>query len=144
MVVAAPKRGEVFLVNLDPTIGHEIGKTRPCVIVSPDELNAHLHTVIIAPMTTGGHGYPFRVKCQFQRKSGHVVLDQLRTVDVRRLVRRLGALSGATRARIGATLQEMFGLRVRKRPNNRMEQSGARDRVDCVVKDSVFKPMQGR
>ncbi len=110
MVAATPSRGDVYLVNLDPTIGREIRKTRPCVVVSPDELNEHLRTVIVAPMTTGSHAYPFRVKCQFRRTAGHVVLDQIRTVDVRRLVRRLGTLSGATQTRIGVTLQEMFAV----------------------------------
>ena len=102
------RRGEVFLVNLDPTVGREIRKTRPCVVVSPDELNGHLDTVIVAPMTTGGHAYPFRVRCQFRRKTGHVVLDQPRTVDTRRLVRRLGSLSATAQERVLVTLQEMF------------------------------------
>ncbi len=102
------RRGEVFLVNLDPTVGREIRKTRPCVVVSPDELNGHLDTVIVAPMTTGGHAYPFRVRCQFRRKTGQVVLDQLRTVDTRRLVRRLGSLSATAQERVLVTLQEMF------------------------------------
>src|SRR5512138_956433 len=75
------RRGEVHLVRLDPTLGSEIRKTRPCVIVSPDELNAHLQTVIVAPMTTGGRAYPWRIRCRFQQRSGYVVLDQLRTVD---------------------------------------------------------------
>ena len=84
-------RGDVHLVRLDPTLGSEIQKTRPCVIVSPDELNGHLRTVIIAPMTTGGRAYPWRIRCRFQNRSGYVVLDQLRTVDRERLVKRLGA-----------------------------------------------------
>ena len=109
MVSIRPSRGDVFLVSLDPTVGREIRKTRPCVVVSPDELNTHLHTVIVAPMTTGGgHAYPFRVRCQFRRKSGHVVLDQVRTIDNRRLVRRLGSLSAVTQKRVFVTLQEMF------------------------------------
>jgi mRNA interferase MazF len=108
MVTPTPRRGEVFLVNLDPTVGREIRKTRPCVVVSPDELNAHLQTVIVAPMTTGSHAYPFRVRCQFRRKAGHVVLDQIRTLDRGRLVRRLGSLSGTTHERVLVTLQEMF------------------------------------
>src|SRR3954471_7015699 len=91
-----PSRGEVFLVELDPTRGSEIRKTRPCVVVSPDELNHHLRTSIVAPMTTGGHAYPFRVPCRFAGKRGHVVLDQLRTVDHERLKRRRGALTPAT------------------------------------------------
>jgi len=103
-----PDRGDVYLVNLDPTVGRENRKTPPCVIVSPNELNAHLQTVIVAPMTTGGHAYPFRVRCQFRRQAGHVVLDQLRTVDAQRLVRRLGSLSASTQERVLITLQEMF------------------------------------
>jgi len=101
-------RGEVHLVRLDPTLGGEIQKTRPCVIVSPDELNAHLRTVIVAPMTTGGHAYPWRIRCRFQNRSGYVVLDQLRTVDRERLVKRLGVLSAATVTDVLGTLQEMF------------------------------------
>jgi mRNA interferase MazF len=101
-------RGEVHLVQLDPTIGSEIQKTRPCVVVSPDELNAHLRTVIVAPMTTGGRAYPWRVRCRFQQRSGFVVLDQLRTVDRERLVKRLCALSSATLIEVLGGLQEMF------------------------------------
>ena len=80
-------RGEVFLVSLGPTRGGEIRKMRPRVIVSPDELNVYLRTFIVAPLTTGGHPYPFRVPCRFGRRAGHVVLDQIRTVDRERLVR---------------------------------------------------------
>ncbi len=105
-----PARGDVYLIHLDPTRGSEIRKTRPCVVISPDELNAHLRTVIVAPMTTGGHPYPFRVGCRFQQKAGHVVLDQLRTVDTERLVRRLGALTQTTVDQILARLQEMFTM----------------------------------
>ena len=101
-------RGDVFLISLDPTRGDEIQKTRPCVIVSPDELNANLRTFIVAPLTTGGHPYPFRVACKFQGRSGHIVLDQIRTVDRDRLVRRLGKLSSSTLAGALAILQEMF------------------------------------
>lgn len=109
MVTAdAVRRGEVFLVNLDPTRGSEIQKTRPCVVVSPNELNVHLRTFIVAPMTTGGHLYPFRVPCRFQGRAGYVVLDQVRTVDRERLVRRLGRLSPGTLGRILEVLQEMF------------------------------------
>ena len=103
-----PARGDVYLIQLDPTRGSEIRKTRPCVVVSPDELNAHLRTVMVAPMSTGGHPYPFRVGCRFQQKAGHVVLDQLRTVDTERLVRRLGALTPTTVDQVLARLQEMF------------------------------------
>jgi mRNA interferase MazF len=104
----SPRRGEVFLVTLDPTRGSEIRKTRPCVVVSPDELNAHLRTAIVAPLTTGGQQYPFRVPCRFASRRGHVVIDQLRTVDRERLVQHLGRLSPATFSRVLATLGEMF------------------------------------
>jgi mRNA interferase MazF len=101
-------RGEVHLVRLDPTLGSEIQKTRPCVIVSPDELNAHLRTVIVAPLTTSGRSFPWRIRCRFQQRSGYVVLDQLRTVDRGRLVKRLGTLSSQTLAAVLVALQEMF------------------------------------
>ena len=101
-------RGEVHLVRLDPTLGSEIKKTRPCLVISPDELNQHLRTVIVAPMTTGGQAYPWRVPCRFQHRSGFVALDQLRTVDSERLVKRLGRLSAGTTADVLDTLQEMF------------------------------------
>lgn len=101
-------RGEVYLVRLDPTLGSEIQKTRPCVVVSPDELNAHLHTVMVAPMTTAGRAYPWRIRCRFQNRSGYVALDQLRTVDRERLVKRLGELSASTMTEVLGTLQEMF------------------------------------
>src|SRR5271157_5948352 len=86
------RRGDVILVNLGPTKGHEIQKTRPCVVVSPNELNDHLRTYIVAPMTTGGHSYPFRIASRFKGRSGHVVLDQIRTVDRDRFVRPLGRI----------------------------------------------------
>ena len=105
---AAIGRGDVHLVRLDPTLGSEIRKTRPCVVISPDELNQHLRTVIVAPMTTGGHSYPWRVACRFQNRSGFVALDQLRTVDSERLAKRLGRLSSATTTEALETLQEMF------------------------------------
>ena len=101
-------RGDVHLVRLDPTLGREIRKTRPCIVVSPDELNQHLSTVIVAPMTTGGHAYPWRVACRFQNRSGFVALDQLRTIDRERLVKRLGRLSSGTTTDVLDTLQEMF------------------------------------
>jgi mRNA interferase MazF len=109
MVMAEPVRqGDVFLVNLNPTRGDEFQKTRPCVIVSPDELNAHLRTFIMAPLTTGSHPYPFRLACEFQGRSGHIVLDQICTVDRERLVRKLGWLPGSTLESTLAILQEMF------------------------------------
>src|SRR5215216_3804146 len=101
-------RGDVHLVRLGPTLGSEIQKTRPCVIVSPDELNEHLRTIIVAPMTTGGQAYPWRIRCKFQRRSGYVVLDQLRTVDRERLVQRLGALPTGTMTNVLSGLQEML------------------------------------
>jgi mRNA interferase MazF len=107
-VAVVMSRGEVHLVRLDPTLGREIQKTRPCVIVSPDELNAHLRTVIVAPMTTGGRAYPWRIRCRFQNRSGYVVLDQLRTVDRERLVKRLGALTDRTLSDVLGGLLEMF------------------------------------
>jgi len=102
------RRGDVFLASLDPARGGEIQKTRPCVVVSPDELNSYLRTFIVAPLTTGGHPYPFRVSCRFEGRSGYVVIDQIRTVDRERLVRRLGKLSPSTVGRSLAILQEMF------------------------------------
>lgn len=102
------KRGDVFLVDLEPTKGSEIRKRRPCVVVSPDELNEHLRTFIVAPLTTGGHSYPFRVACRFEGKNGYVVADQVRTVDQERLLRKLGRLSPATLDKTLSVLQEMF------------------------------------
>jgi mRNA interferase MazF len=101
-------RSDVFLVNLDPTVGSEIRKTRPCLVVSPDEMNRHIRTVIVAPMTRKGHAYPTRVPCRFRGRAGQVVLDQIRTVDAARLVRKRGRLDGATGARVLAVLAEMF------------------------------------
>ncbi len=108
MVAAAVKRGDVFLIDLSPTRGREIRKTRPCVVVSPDDLNAHLRTYIVAPLTTGEHRYPFRVPCRFGGKAGHVVLDQLRTVDLERLIRRRGQLTATTLKKVLGVLQQMF------------------------------------
>ncbi len=105
---AACSRGQVFLVRLDPTLGSEIKKTRPCVIVSPDELNEHLRTAIVAPMTTGGRSYPWRPRCRFQGRAGFVALDQLRTVDVERLAKSVGQLDAATIAAVLDRLQDMF------------------------------------
>jgi mRNA interferase MazF len=98
----------VHVVRLDPTLGSESRKTRPCLVVSPDELNEHLRTAILAPMTTGGQAYPWRVPCRFQRQCGFVALDQLRTVDAERLVKRLGRLTPETLAAVLRGLQEMF------------------------------------
>jgi mRNA interferase MazF len=102
------KRFEVYLVNLDPTVGREIKKTRPCLVISPDEMNRYIATVIVAPMTTRGTAYPTRVACRFQGKDGQVVLDQIRTVDKTRLVKRLGRLSLAVQKTVLQVLAEMF------------------------------------
>lgn len=102
------KRFDVFLVNLDPTVGSEIQKTRPCVVISPNEINRYIATVIVAPMTTKGQPYPTRVASQFQGKDGQIVLDQIRTVDKNRLVKQLGQLSIDEQQAILDTLAEMF------------------------------------
>lgn len=102
------RRFDVYLVNLDPTVGSEIKKTRPCLVVSPDEMNRFIRTVIVAPMTTKGAQYPTRVPCKFQGKQGQVVLDQLRTVDKTRLVKRLGKVGTQTQAEVLSVLGEMF------------------------------------
>ena len=101
-------RGDVHLVALDPAVGSEIRKTRPCLIVSPEELNRHLRTAIVAPMTTGGRAYPWRIPCRFQQRAGFVALDQIRTVDVVRLSTRLGRLAPGAVGAVLLALQEMF------------------------------------
>jgi mRNA interferase MazF len=108
MVTGPVDRFDVYLVLLDPTVGSEIQKTRPCLIVSPDEMNHHIATVIVAPMTTRGQQYPTRVPCRFEGLEGQVVLDQLRTVDRARLVRRLGRIADDVQEAVLATLAEMF------------------------------------
>ena len=105
MVVA---RFEVYLVRLDPTEGHEVQKTRPCVVISPDEMNRHISTVFVAPLTTKGRRYPTRIAVRFQRKSGQIVLDQVRTVGKTRLLRRLGKISDKAARELLAVLGEMF------------------------------------
>ncbi len=102
------KQYEVHLISLDPTVGHEIKKTRPCVVISPDEMNDNIKTVIIAPMTTKSHAYPTRVGLKFQGKKGWVVLDQIRTVDRRRLVKKLGRLKGTSTLKIKTVIREML------------------------------------
>lgn len=102
------RRGDVCLVRLDPTLGSEIRKTRPCLIVSPDELNKQLRTFVVAPMTTGGQAYPWRIPCRFQNRSGFVAVDQLRTVDRHRLLKRLGRMAPKTLTQVLQVLQEMF------------------------------------
>jgi mRNA interferase MazF len=101
-------RFDVYVVNLDPTVGSEIRKTRPGQVVSPDELNHRIRTVIVAPMTTRGQAYPTRVPCRFKGKSGKIALDQIRTVDQARLVRRLGRIDARTAAAVLNVLREMF------------------------------------
>ncbi len=102
------ERFEVYLVALDPAIGHEIQKTRPCVVISPDEMNRHIQTVIVAPMTTVKRDYPTRVPCTFENRRGQIVLDQIRTVDSKRLVRNLGEIDRQARSKVLQVLQEMF------------------------------------
>ena len=102
------RRFEVYLVSLDPTMGSEIEKTRPCVVVSPDEMNRHIRTVIVAPMTTAGKPYPTRVPCKFKNKKGQIVLDQVRTVDKTRLVKKLGTITPKTQSEVIAVLQRLF------------------------------------
>ena len=101
-------RFDVYLVTLDPTPGSETQKTRPCLVVSPDEMNHHIRTVIVAPMTTKGQPYPTRVPCRFKGKAGQIVLDQIRTVDKARLVRRLARLDSKTGMKVLAPLAELF------------------------------------
>jgi mRNA interferase MazF len=101
-------RFDVYLVALDPTIGSEIQKTGPCLVVSPDEMNRHIATIIVAPMTTQGRAYPSRVPCQFEGKAGQVVLDLLQTVDKSRLVKHLAAIDSNTQTAVLATLAQMF------------------------------------
>jgi len=108
MVSELPQRDEVWLVSLDPTSGAEIRKTRPCLIVSPDEMNRNLRTVMVAPMTTVLRPYPTRVAVRFQGKSGQVALDQMRAVDRQRLVRKLGTSTDSAATSASAVLLEMF------------------------------------
>ena len=105
---AGPARGDIWLAALDPTIGSEIRKTRPCVVISPPEMHDHLRTVTVAPMTTGSHPAHYRIRIAFEGKEGLILLDQIRTLDKRRLVRRLGRVSPKTLGRALATLREMF------------------------------------
>jgi mRNA interferase MazF len=108
VVTRPPQQDEVWLVTLDPTQGVEIQKTRPCLVVSPDEMNRHLQTIIVAPMTTVMRPYPTRVPLRFQGKRGQVALDQLRAVDRQRLLRKLGTISASTAQAASAILLEMF------------------------------------
>ena len=102
------RRGDVCLIQLDPARGSEIQKTRPCLVVSPDELSQHLRTIIVAPMTTAGQAYPWRVACRFQNRTGFVAIDQLRTVDNERVAKRLGRISPNALLSVLNVLQEMF------------------------------------
>jgi len=102
------KRFDVYLVNLDPTVDHEIKKSRPCLVISPDEMNRYISTVIVAPMTTKGRNYPTRVPCTFQGKEGQVVIDQLRTVDKIRLAKHLGKIDPDTQTHVFSVLSELF------------------------------------
>jgi len=102
------KRFDVFLINLDPTMGSEIRKSRPCLIISPDEMNKFIATVIVAPMTTKGRNYPTRVSCSFKGKKGQIVLDQIRTVDKTRLVKKLGSIDADIQEEVLSKLAEMF------------------------------------
>jgi mRNA interferase MazF len=102
------KRGDIWLVNLDPTIGSEIQKTRPCLVISPPEMHDHLRTVMIAPMTTGSHPAPFRIAVRHGGKDGLILLDQIRAIDKSRLVKRSGSLTAGTLTATLATLREVF------------------------------------
>ena len=103
-------RFDVYLINLDPTVGSEIMKSRPCLIISPDEMNRHIRTVIVAPMTTAGKDYPTRVSCRFKKKKGHIVLDQIRTIDKSRLIKKLGSIDPKTQVEVVSTLQRLFAF----------------------------------
>jgi mRNA interferase MazF len=107
MALVAERFG-VYLVKLDPTVGSEISKTRPCLVISPDEMNRHIRTVIVAPMTIKRRNYPTRIACRFAGRTGEVVLDQIRTVDQSRLTKKLGRIDQPTQAKVIATLAEMF------------------------------------
>ena len=103
-------RFDVYLINLDPTIGSEIQKTRPCLIISPDEMNRHIRTVIIAPMTSAGKDYPTRISCKFKKKKGQIVLDQIRTIDKTRLIKKLGSINPETQLEVVSVLQRLFAF----------------------------------
>jgi len=103
-------RFDVYLINLDPTVGSEIQKIRPCLIISPDEMNRHIRTVIVAPMTTAGKEYPTRISCTFKKKKGQIVLDQIRTIDKSRLIKRLGTIDPNTQLEVIAVLQRLFAF----------------------------------
>jgi mRNA interferase MazF len=102
------KRFDVYLENLDPTVGSEIQKTRPCLVISPDEMNRNIRTVIIAPMTASTKGYPTRVSCTFRKKQGQIVLDQIRTIDKKRLIKKLGTIDSRAQLDTISILQRLF------------------------------------
>ena len=103
-------RFDVYLINLDPYVGSEIKKIRPCLIISPDEMNRHIRTVIVAPMTTAGKEYPTRIPCTFKKKKGQIVIDQIRTIDKSRLIKRLGTIDPKTQLEVIAVLQRLFAF----------------------------------
>ena len=103
-------RFDVYLINLDPTVGSEIQKTRPCLIISPDEMNKYIRTVIVAPLTTAGKDYPTRVSCKFKKKKGQIVLDQIRTIDKIRLIKKLGSIDSQTQLEVISVLQRLFAF----------------------------------
>jgi mRNA interferase MazF len=107
-MVTKPKRFEVYLINLDPTQGSEIQKTRPCMIISPDEMNKYLHTLIVLPMTSQGKQYPTRIPCHFDGKDGLIILDQIRTIDKARLVKKLGTIDYVVGKKVLLSLKAMF------------------------------------
>jgi mRNA interferase MazF len=102
------KRFDVYLINLDPTVGHEIKKYRPCLVISPDEMNRNISTVLVAPMTTKGRNYPTRVSCTFNNKKGQILLEQMRAVDKIRLIKRLGTVDSFIQAQVFSVLSELF------------------------------------
>ena len=104
------KRFDVYLISLDPTIGSEIQKTRPCLVISPDEMNRHIKTVIVAPMTSTEKKYPTRVTCKFKKKQGQIVLDQIRTLDKSRLIKKLGTIDSKAQLEVISTLQRLFAF----------------------------------
>ncbi len=104
------KRFDIFLVSLDPTVGSEIKKTRPCLVISPDEMNRNIRTVLIAPMTTANKGYPTRVSCTFRKKHGQIALDQIRTIDKTRLVKKLGTIDSNAQLEVISVLHRLFAF----------------------------------
>jgi mRNA interferase MazF len=103
-------RFDVYLINLDPTVGSEIQKTRPCLIISPDEMNKYIRTVIVAPLTTASKDYPTRVSCKFKKKKGQIVLDRIRTIDKIRLIKKLGSIDSQTQLEVISVLQRLFAF----------------------------------